>query len=70
MTIESHQHVTAVSRDVLFNESDHSQPGEFVETKTVGQVTVASPVIMPTSHSGPVRFHMDARPAAQDFRLG
>jgi len=45
MTIEKHQHVTEVSRSVVFNESDHSPPGEQVDTKTVGQVTVDSPVI-------------------------
>ncbi len=45
MTIEKHQHVTEVSRSVVFNESDHSSPGEQVDTKTVGQVTVDSPVI-------------------------
>jgi phosphate transport system ATP-binding protein len=45
MTIEKHQHVSHVSHDVLFNESDHSMPGERVDTKTVGQVTVEAPVI-------------------------
>ena len=45
MTIEQHQHVTNVARDVVFNESDHSRPGEQVDTKTVGQVTVEAPVI-------------------------
>ena len=45
MTIEKHQHVTNVVRGVVFNESDHSRPGEHVDTKTVGQVTVESPVI-------------------------
>jgi phosphate transport system ATP-binding protein len=65
MTIESHQHVTAVSRDVLFNESDHSQPGEFVETKTVGQVTVASPVIT-ARH---VNVHYDEKHAIKDVSI-
>jgi phosphate transport system ATP-binding protein len=45
MTIEQHQHVTNVSRGVVFNESDQSLPGERLDTKTVGQVTVDAPVI-------------------------
>jgi phosphate transport system ATP-binding protein len=45
MTIEQHQHVTNVSRGVVFNEADQSLPGERLDTKTVGQVTVDSPVI-------------------------
>ena len=45
MTIEQHQHVTNISRGVVFNEADHSLPGERLDTKTVGQVTVDSPVI-------------------------
>ncbi len=65
MTIESHQHVTSVARDVLFNESDHSQPGENVETKTVGQVTVASPVIT-ARH---VNVHYDEKHAIKDVSI-
>ena len=65
MTIESHQHVTSVVRDVLFNESDHSQPGENVETKTVGQVTVASPVIT-ARH---VNVHYDEKHAIKDVSI-
>jgi phosphate transport system ATP-binding protein len=45
MTIEQHQHVTNVSRGVVFNEADQSLPGERLDTKTVGQVTVDAPVI-------------------------
>jgi phosphate transport system ATP-binding protein len=45
MTIEKHQHLSNVARGVVFNESDHSRPGEHVDTKTVGQVTVEAPVI-------------------------
>jgi phosphate transport system ATP-binding protein len=45
MSIEKHQHLVNVARGVVFNEADVSGPGEVVDTKTVGQVTVASPVI-------------------------
>lgn len=45
MSIESHQHVSQVARGVVFNEADRSVPGESLETKTVGQVTVAEPVV-------------------------
>lgn len=45
MTIDKHQHVVNISRGIVFNEGDQSLPGEAIETKTVGQVTVDSPVI-------------------------
>ncbi len=45
MSIEKHLHSVSMARSVSFNEADHSPPGDPVDTKTVGQVTVASPVI-------------------------
>ncbi len=65
MTIEKHQHVTEVSRSVVFNESDHSSPGEQVDTKTVGQVTVDSPVIS-ARH---VNVHYDEKHAIKDVSI-
>ena len=65
MSIEKHQHVTEVSRGVVFNESDHSAPGELVETKTVGQVTVAEPVITARR----VNVHYDEKHAIKDVSI-
>jgi phosphate transport system ATP-binding protein len=45
MSIEKHLHTVSMARSVSFNESDHSEPGDALDTKTVGQVTVVSPVI-------------------------